>query len=797
MAGNVTGNIGNNDVLLKNMATEETLDQILATLQQVTITKDPNRPANNAAIGANTKAKDKNTASIKKGDGEFKKFITNFGDSAGRVIRNLDSNINNASYAFQAFSRGNGAMSKVFEFAANSVTQMTDQFTSYSKLMQVGGAMTDDFTTLREQAAGLGTDLAGLTRFSSEYTQSLKSGSTSVRDSLQSLNKVFDATVKDDALLTGWGRLGVGVNQISEQILLAAEAQGGYNVVLKRYGGDQKLMSKGVLKSTQELNVFAGAIGMNSKMMQDEAAKAMQKIENRLFVANLSDAQKNQVTAIQALTQSYEGGINVVRSMTDGMTTQGAAQVLATKNILGIGKEFDNLLDLLGKGDTLPEALEKSGLIDAANQISPERLRAASNQMVAFAESGNAEAALGMQNFLTLVNSLKGTTKDNIGERLKKLTEPFNENAPKTVDSFQLLLKQQQTLAFSTAKLNTQINRLGLSLATGTLKGVNSAVDLMGQSTEELKQFAEQLTGIPLPNDILSGGNAAIEAFIQKAIKDGGVTSSGDNTSSSGYKGTVTLRPEALSSKTTVPVKMADGKIVPIPAMDLINNKNNIWAKTNAMGGQTNLPGTIATGAMLTTKIPTLSAITGAGDKYHDNLKDANGQPVNSKHKQGLALDFGVNQVAGKSPEQVYAETANTIKKILKDDYGLGEDEVSVINEYKPPGGAAGAHWTASHIHLEFKKKETADRMRDIIQKQIKSATEISQAPVTENDPNKTVTQLRTDPVSVAMSNDGGMVNNGNNSSEMIVAALDLQSEKILRGFERSTNNLIEAIQNA
>jgi len=242
---------------------------------------------------------------------------------------------------------------------------------------------------------------------------------------------------------------------------------------------------------------------------------------------------------------------------------------------------------------------------------------------------------------------------------------------------------------------------------------------------------------------------------------------------------------------------MADGKIVPIPAMDLITNKDNIWSKTNAMGGQTNLAGTVATGAMLTTKIPTLSAITGAGDKYHDNLKDANGQPVNSKHKQGLALDFGVNQVAGKSQEQVYAETVNTIKKILKDDYGLGEDEVSVINEYKPPGGAAGAHWTASHIHLEFKKKETADRMRDIIQKQIKSSTDVSQAP-TQTDSDKTVRQVRAeDAVSVAMSNDGGMVNNGNNSSEMIVAALDLQGEKILRGFERYTNNLIEAINNA
>ena len=71
MAGSVTGSIGSNDVLLKNMATEETLFQILEALDGATVTARPATAGNTAATQGNTKEKDKknenNMRKMKKG----------------------------------------------------------------------------------------------------------------------------------------------------------------------------------------------------------------------------------------------------------------------------------------------------------------------------------------------------------------------------------------------------------------------------------------------------------------------------------------------------------------------------------------------------------------------------------------------------------------------------------------------------------------------------------------------------------------------------------------------------------
>jgi hypothetical protein len=697
---------------LKNMATEETLYQLLEAIEGATITGKPATTGNNQATQNNTNAKNKNTNAVKSSSKALEKMFDGL-EGIGRVIRGMDSNINNASYAFQAMSRGTGGFSKAMEFAANSVSQLQEQFSAYGKMMQIGGVVSDDFQVLREQAVGLGTDLQGLTKITSEYGTSLKAGSSSVANTLTKMRGQFAELTGDQ--IGQYGRLGIGMNQITEQMLLTAEGQGGYNAVLAKYKGSTKDMNAGMLKSSQELNLFASAIGMNSKMMQDEAAKAAQKIENRVFMANLSDAEKNQVSALQGLTGSFETALSVVRAFKTGFVDEQAASFLTTQNIAGLGKEVNNLMGLLKQGKGLPEALVESGLISAANKVDPKLMDQMSTNIKAFASGGSPEAAQGLSNFLTLINNLKGTTPENIQERIKDLLKPGG----KTIDSYSTLLQEQNQLAKSTAALNTQINRLGLSLAIALTKTTNATIKAAAGSKEKMIEYFNTLLpeGMKLPPELLSkindnleaGVQADIEKYITEKWKETYTTTP---TEPPTPRQRVTLRNNGLDRTTGVPVKMADGTVQFLNASDLVTNRDNIQAQTNAFGGGEQNAGTVATGAILANKVPTISAITAGKDNYHK-------KSPGSAHNLGLALDFGIARRGSEDVTDTAKSTIDAMHEVMKE-YGLkAGTDYRIDDESKQPAGERGKHWTAPHLHMEILRPEAADKMRDLFKAQM------------------------------------------------------------------------------
>jgi hypothetical protein len=785
MAGSVTGSIGSNDVLLKNMATEETLFQILEALDGATITARPATAGNTAATQGNTKEKDKNTSAIKSSSKALEKMFDGI-EGIGRVIRGMDSNINNASFAFQAMSRGSGGFSKAMEFAANSVTQLQEQFSAYGKMMQIGGVVTDDFRDLRMQASALGTDLQGLAKISTEYGTSLKSGSTSVADTLKKMRGQFDQL--EDAQITQYGRLGVGMNQITEQMLLTAESQGGYNAVLAKYKGSTGDMNKGMLKSTQELNLFASAIGMNSRMMQEEAAKAAQKIENRVFMANLSDAEKNQVSALQGLTGSFETALSVVRSFKTGFVDEQAASFLATQNIAGLGTEVNNLMGLLKQGKGLPEALIESGLISAANKVDPKLMDQMSTNIKAYASGGSPEAAQGLSNFLTLINNLKGTTPENIQDRMKDLLTPN----PKTIDSYSKLLQEQNQLAQSTAALNTQINRMGLSFALALTKTTNATVKAAAGSKEKIIDYYNSLLpeGMKLPPEILSKINdnleVAVQADIEKYINNKWKeTFKPNSTEEKKNEPVVSLRNSGLDKNTGVPVKMADGSIKMLKASDLVSNRNNILKDTNAFGGENNNEGTVATGAMLANRITGISAITAGSDKYHQD------RAPGSAHNKGLALDFGIADINGQDKKQTAQATITRMHELLKE-YGLTDKDYKILDESKRPDGDAGKHWTAPHIHLELTRESAANKMRDLFKTMVPD--EQKQSSNKRNlDADGAVAQITNEetPITVSKASGNEVVNTDNNNNNDFRIGMATQTQEI-KNLGRLIENALE-----
>lgn len=714
MAGQVTGNIGNENVTLRNMATEDTLDAILQALQTKTIS-DTGQDGLRKKTGKLGEAMSGAAAVVTKGATSFTNFFSNFGAGTIRIVRDLDSNINNASFSFSTMSRGTGAFSEVLRQTAISVNQLQEQFNTYSKLMQVGGAVSGDFETLREQATGLGTDLVGLQRITEQYGFSLKIGSSTVAGGLKNLNKAFKAITDDGQLVAEWGRLGVLPQQITEQMLLAAEAQGGVGDVLKSFGGDAGKFGKGMLKSTQELNIFATAIGSNSKIMQEESAKAQQKITNRLLMSRLSEGEKKAVTYLQAFTGSAEEAMQVMRSYKSGFTSQAAGLFQSTRGIMGMGSEMDDFIRSISKGSAPLEALKDSGLLQYAKSLNPEQLKNMEVSAAAMEQTNGALAAKMFQQ-LAFIKGIKDTDPSKLQDVVNDLTGAMDPKNAKGVDTFALLQNEQVKLASATAALNTQFNRLGLAIATGALAGSNQGIKALGQGNTFIKSYLQDVLKnaglkIEIPDDILKSSNDKIAEWLQSVLMTVGKQSEEQNNNTNSK----ISQSNAIDPNTTLVAKNADGRATTYSVQELINNEK-LRKSTEAFKGDNNQVGTLVTASMLQKKIPTLGMVN-AGDDA-DPIHSASG-----KHPKGLALDFAVKD-DGRDKRVVYEETVNAMKQVLMKDLGLKEKDFTVMNKLGADGG--------NHIHFQFNDPAAADKVRELYQNQMK-------LPVAENkevDPN-------------------------------------------------------------
>ena len=714
MAGNVTGNLGSENITLRNIATEDTLSDILEVLKTKSIT-DSDTPENTKKKKENTKATDQATNAIKKGSNAFGDFVSKFGQGAIKIVRNLDTEIENISFTFSSMARGSGTMSKTFQYAATSVAQLQEQFNAYSKMMQVGGVAANDFMTLKETATGLGTNLTGLTRITEQYTTSLKVGSSTTAIGLKKLKDAFSAVTSDTQMLQDFGRLGVLPQQISEQLLLAAEAQGGFGSVMKKYGGDAKLFGQGMLKSTQELNMFATAIGANSQLMQQEAAKASKRASDQIFLNSLNAGEKMTYQYLQAMTGNAETSLQIMRSMKRGITSQEAGLFLSTKGITGMGNEIQNFMDLVSKGSKPLDALTKSGLMSFAKNMSDEKLQRLSDEEYAQRISGNNQLADLMNYQLNLIRTLRDADPKEIENQVKKLSSSLDPDKTGTTDLFVSLQNEQVKLAKSTAALNTQINRLGLSIASGMMKSTNASIGFAGRNKDEAKKFINNYLksyglDIEVPDNVLDMANDKIEEWILKKLETGvdAVTAS---------TGAVTAGTFTAAKGDKLVAKNLKHQAQTYSLQDLINDEK-LRATTEAFKGPSNRAGTLITGSMLQKQIPTLGVIT-AGDDQSSAHK------ATGKHPKGLALDFGVKVGKGQDPEAVYKDTIAAMETVLERDLKLSKGDYTIINE-RTTG-------TGPHIHFQFKDEKVADKVRDFYQSQLKAAEETPKEKTADN----------------------------------------------------------------
>jgi len=722
----VTGNIGNENVTLRNIATEDTLDAIYELMRT-----GKAEPLQTKGTNDKLDKLGKTVVNVTGGLRTVKKVMEGLGVGAFRIVRGLESNIDNVNFTFSTIAgelrrEGNG-LAKLFTYVGESVSQLQEQQNAFSRMVQVGGTMATEFDQLGINAAKLGVDLRGMAELTDKFAFSLKIGNSTVGGGLRKLTEAVETSRAD--LSKEFGRLGIAPQKIAEQLLLAAEAEGGFGDVMKRYGGDAKLFSKGMLKSTQELNIFATAIGSNSRLMMEETAKAAQKITNRIFFDSLSKGEKNAVKTLQVFTGSAETAFAAMRSFKGRGTTLEAGMFQALKGYTGMNNEIEKFIELVSEGKEPFEALEKSGLMAVAKAIPDDALQAMSDHVDLLRQSEPAQAAL-LDAQLTFIKGVRDTKPEDLKNSMNALTSTLDPKTG-TLDALTGLQNQQIKLAGITANVNSKLNRFGLALGAATLKGTTLGLEAAGKGKDAVKSFfnnylKELGINVQLPDDIFEGPIEEIEKQVNKLIDfELSKPVSSDSSSSGGRTNNLAgtaISGSLIGMNDQITYKDKTGKIVKSTLSDLLNNPQ-LLSESESFKGRNNRAETLALGAALQKNITTLSAVT-AGDDNHPKHQEG-------AHPAGRGLDFAVD-TTGKDPKETYRQTEAAIRNYMKNVLKLDDGDFSIKNEldYQRTGG------TGPHMHVEI-TESASTKIRE------KFKMEMAPKPETQRDSAGTDTDRR------------------------------------------------------
>jgi len=125
-----------------------------------------------------------------------------------------------------------------------------------------------------------------------------------------------------------------------------------------------------------------------------------------------------------------------------------------------------------------------------------------------------------------------------------------------------------------------------------------------------------------------------------------------------------------------------------------INSSGLRLKSGEAIAGGNAHPGIVRLAQLIQSQVPNFRYFSALNDAYHQRAKP------NSKHAQGLALDFTLTN--GVSGSEQGMSVVNTIMRQAN----MGPQDYLLLNEYKK--ASAGA--TGGHVHFGFKTKEAADK---------------------------------------------------------------------------------------
>ncbi len=715
----VTGNLGGESIRLRGMALEDTQQKVLEEIEDLVKVTEAMAKKQGLDKKEIKEAKQKNLK-------QFGKQVDDAGDSAKktgtaleklsnlilkgagtafqvlnqtvganlRVIRNFDSNIDDASYSMRALTQNfRGGAASVAKFAVESLNQLQDQYQAFKKMSDISGVVSSDFENLRVMANSMNMTLDQYAGLMQENFLNLRTGGNTVRKSMIGLTAAVNDLNNDDELGYLFQRLGIDANQYGRVILQQTALNRGLNRDMSTYSeGFAKAMQKSVISSLQ----LADAFGVQRSDMLEARKKAQEDVFFSKMYDNLSDVAPEVKDTLLDMFKGMTGGDiekakQLAISSLTGIPTQAYRDVMAA----GGGELLEAITTgakrIAKDADAMPSVMD-----DIAKKFEKH------SQQYGGTVGDLARFLTGMDaplkdTFMMLFNGarmfagkkgLEGVN-DALAEAEKARKDP---NQRQQIDILRDLQKENIKMARAAAKANISINSFGLTLAhtTQLLTKIMNAVttetvDAFGKNPDIQGFIGAYRAETEKYANIAESYAREVSKEIMEDIVGGAVQGVKDAAG-----GSQQSRPTAVSAAGTPLSNMVNvktttaGKIERMKAgeIDDVVGQHNRGGKSNLAIRQ--LIGVLAGSNNLT--------VAGMMDQYN--------RGGNSAHDQGLAVDFTLP--GGKLD---YEKKHREIYNLLVGTYGLvPKKDFDLVDELNFPS----RHATGPHMHLEFTKEGAA-----------------------------------------------------------------------------------------
>jgi hypothetical protein len=716
----VTGNIGNESVRLRGMALEDTqyrMQQDIEDLLDVTKAMAQKQGANlgqlntqtgrlgqalagaaaaAGAAGAQSGKLGGLLAKLNSGGQKFEKVIHVVGGLT-RILRNMDSNINDASYTMRSLGANiRGPMGKFIEYTANSVSQLEDQFQVYKRLSSMGGAVADDFDNLRENAARTGVTMQEYAGLVAENYNNLRLGGRSVRNTMENLTKGVESLIDDQNIPYIMQRLGISTDQYGKVMLQQTALMGGFSKVYKDQGSN---FNNSLLRAVKTTTLLSEAFGAQRDQIMEALNEASRDAIFAQQFENLLPEQKevkNAVfQAVSAMGLSPEEAKQLTISMLSDVPTPFYTEMMAAGGE-PILNSIRTLADRMQADPANIDKIMKPGFEDLKKKFQDYAKEFGNEGALSrFFADPNSPLKRGTE---VLLGGARRFATEGIDAIITSTTNYTGENK-KNIDTLLDVQKQNIKLAITAAKANVALNAFGLTAATGvqllTQALVGSTGTVIGElgNTSEFKDLQNLMreytkTGNDSLNELQKDLEKLLKTEINLARSGANPPASGGNGSGSGGNRTTTGVADGVSSQ-QIQVKTAQGVITTMPISDL-----------DARGGQATAAGPTPTDAQnLIAAVFRLSndfQLTAVRDKLHQD------KYPNSAHNKGNAIDITIEN--GSAAD--YKKRTEDIQRMLEN-FGLkagsapGKGDFYLQNEH-PVSGKPSPGSTGPHIHLEL-----------------------------------------------------------------------------------------------
>jgi len=504
MAGNVTGSIGNEEVVLNNAATESTLAALLRTAQGDSSVL--NSIAAKAGVDASA------IASVNAASQGTAQGLKNISGSAGLADNGLSGLTKRIARSDQIF----GELNKVFDKAISGSLESSDVFSSLSKIpgpagivasglmrialfqeenmktyqqiSSVGANFGGSLTQMRIASAGTSMDLQQFGAMITKNSETLAMMGGGVDEGTKNFAKLSKELMSNDA-----GKylqsLGMTTEQVNQGMLSYISMTGG--------------------RSTQELN--------NTKKITESAGAYMEQLDGLARLtgkskeaqqAELDSASKNAAFQAQLQGMSEEQRAKAVAGMANALALGGKGAVDAFQSkLMGIAPDKAGQMFIATAGQMANVIDKSAGMVTDGSK----NIKDMSSTMKEGARAAQADMSKYSKESLFAIIRAGGPLADS----LQAMGITANRAATMTDAEIETALKKQELAgseAESMAAANKGLKDLGAALIGIFSPLVSLVTPLFGKLGEGLSGLSTIVNDLPDAGKNLIAGLATVTA---------------------------------------------------------------------------------------------------------------------------------------------------------------------------------------------------------------------------------------------------------------------------------------------